>query len=455
MTSAVSVDAVYAQAFGAVQMGQRQEAVRVVAEAMSHAVHRGSYSTLQQLAQVAKALLPGDPWLGCARLYAQAVADNAQAAALRDASAAWVDLARPEVVAMPPRGQHERPRLAYLVSQPHHDALLAAVLAAHDPGAVEVHLLAREAWPGMPRHVQQHDLGDPQWVAHCKALDLDLIVDTAGLQPFAGQFEVVQALLGRLGRLQAGWMGCLASSGGVFDCLLADEVSVAPGEESDFSEKVVRLEGGQWCWQPPASAPPVASAPFRTQGHLTLGVVGRGLRQGPQFLATLVAVMAAVPTLRLRVIGHAGDDRAQREAIVQTLALQGIGSERVGFDPWASREGYWRWLGEVDLVLDTCPASGGLSLLDTLWMGVPVMTYPGKVLGSRQAASVLTALGLGQWVAKNPDDLVLLVRKTASDLVRLQASRLVMREMFALSPLLNGERVARQIEALARQAHNA
>ncbi|TAG26373.1 MAG: hypothetical protein EAZ37_09140 [Burkholderiales bacterium] len=473
---AFGVDAIFGRALAALQAGQPQEAALTLQDALSDAVHNRGYGELQQLAQMAAGLLPGDAWLGCAGLYAAALADHAQPAALLAQARAWLESTRAsfvesaQVTNEPVRAEpveafrqaqgervyrfnkscNTKPKLAYLVSQPHHHQLLSAVIAAHDTSAVEVHVFADQAWPGLPGHVKRHALNAANLAATCQANQIDVVVDTGGLQPFAGQYAVIEQLLRRIAPVQVGWLGCLASSGGVFDVLLADDVSVPPGAEAHFSEQVVRLAGGQWCWTPPSSAPAVTAAPCLTRGHVTVGVVGRSLRLGPQFLSTLTQVMAGEPTLRVCFIGKVCGDEAQRANIVAMLAARGVTTDRLSFAPWDTREGYWHWLATVDVVLDTCPASGGLSLLDALWMGVPVVTCVGATMGSRQAASVLTAMGIGQWIAKNSTDLTRLTLALLQCKSELHASRLAMRGRFQQSPLLSGQRIALQIEAMVR-----
>jgi predicted O-linked N-acetylglucosamine transferase (SPINDLY family) len=230
---------------------------------------------------------------------------------------------------------------------------------------------------------------------------------------------------------------------------------VPPGDEAYFSERVVRLTGGQWCWSPPLLAPAVAAAPCLASGYVTLGVVGRSLRLGPQFLTTLAAVMAGDPTLRVCFIGKVCGDQGQRLDIEALLSARGVATDRVSFAPWTTRAGYWYWLATVDVVLDTCPASGGLSLLDALWMGVPVVTCLGTTSGSRQAASVLTSIGLDRWVAKDPSHMVQRTLGLTHYPPNLQAARLAMRERLQQSPLLNGQRVARQIEKMVHRETKA
>ena len=47
--------------------------------------------------------------------------------------------------------------------------------------------------------------------------------------------------------------------------------AVLPGEEQYFSEKVVRLQGTRFCYEPVPYAPDVAPLPCRKNGWITFG----------------------------------------------------------------------------------------------------------------------------------------------------------------------------------------
>ena len=59
--------------------------------------------------------------------------------------------------------------------------------------------------------------------------------------------------------------------------------------------------------------------------------------------------------------------------------------------------------GEVDVALDPMPYSGGLTTLEALWMGVPVVTLPGRRFCARHSLSHVTVLGYPEWAASDPD----------------------------------------------------
>jgi GT2 family glycosyltransferase/glycosyltransferase involved in cell wall biosynthesis len=109
------------------------------------------------------------------------------------------------------------------------------------------------------------------------------------------------------------------------------------------------------------------------------------------------------------------------------------------------------WFARIDVVLDSFPGNGGLSLLDPLWMGVPVVTLAGRWAGARQGASILTALDLPQWVAETEGDFCNTAVALASDSQTRLAHRNTLRGRIKQSPLTDGLRVALQIEKICTQ----
>ena len=61
---------------------------------------------------------------------------------------------------------------------------------------------------------------------------------------------------------------------------------------------------------------------------------------------------------------------------------------------------------EVDISLDPFPFCGHISSLESLWMGVPVITLEGQTAFGRVTGSFLHLLGLNNLIAKTPEEYV-------------------------------------------------
>ena len=106
--------------------------------------------------------------------------------------------------------------------------------------------------------------------------------------------------------------------------------------------------------------------------------------------------------------------------------------------------------GEVDIALDPFPYAGGISTLEALWMGVPVVTLKGAAAGHRASAAILSVLGLNEWIAETPREYLDIVRARAQDIQQLQMLRMGLRQRLACSPVANAEIYVRAVEVAYR-----
>ena len=107
--------------------------------------------------------------------------------------------------------------------------------------------------------------------------------------------------------------------------------------------------------------------------------------------------------------------------------------------------------GEVDIALDSFPFNGGMTTLEALWMGVPVLTIAGDTIVSRQTVSALANIGLDAQLAfADVDAYVAGAVALAKDPNRLAELRQQLRPRMAASPLRQSEHFVRDLEALYR-----
>ena len=84
-------------------------------------------------------------------------------------------------------------------------------------------------------------------------------------------------------------------------------------------------------------------------------------------------------------------------------------------------------------------------------MGVPVISLAGSMSVSRQGVRFLRNVGLDDLLACSPEQYVRIATNLAGDLPRLAALRSALRERISRSPVLDGRRLTRDLEAAYRE----
>ena len=137
-----------------------------------------------------------------------------------------------------------------------------------------------------------------------------------------------------------------------------------------------------------------------------------------------------------------------QSALEAAARARGIGPERLCFAPMLPLDQHLSRLACADLYLDTWPCNAHTTAGEALWVGVPVVTVIGETFAQRVAASLLHQVGLDELVCSDEASYVDTVAALAQDSAKLAAVRDRLRKGCDAGPLFDGERFARDIEAM-------
>ena len=133
------------------------------------------------------------------------------------------------------------------------------------------------------------------------------------------------------------------------------------------------------------------------------------------------------------------------------MGAKGIAGHRLEFiGGMLSQDAYYHLHDRMDLYLDPFPYASHTTGLDALWMGVPLITLAGQRDVGRSGVFLLTHAGLPELIAQTPRQYVQLAVTLAHDLPGLAAIRGTLRERVRQSPLMDGPRYTRHVEAAYR-----
>ena len=233
------------------------------------------------------------------------------------------------------------------------------------------------------------------------------------------------------------------------DYFFADPVLVPEEERRYFAEEVIDLPCCV-CYEAPPYAPQVSALPVLAGNPFTFGCVNRIEKISERSLGHWARILAAVPGSRLLLKEQKLDDPGIRARLLARLQSHGIAADRVSVLGKSSHAEHLGTYHQVDLALDPFPHGGGVSSMEALWMGVPVVTLLGSTIASRLSASILTRLDMHDWIACSDDEYVLKAAGRAADLPRLARIREGLRPRLAGSAVGDVRGYTRSVEATYR-----
>lgn len=231
--------------------------------------------------------------------------------------------------------------------------------------------------------------------------------------------------------------------------IIADPIVVPEEDEIFYSEKVLRLA----CYQPNDRKRVVASEPLSREGA---GLPADGFvycclngcqKLTPEVFASWLTILRQVPDSVFWLLsGGAETDKRLR----QLAANGGIAAERLIFAEKMPNPQHLARYQLADLFLDNSPYGAHTTASDAMWMGVPVLTYPGKTFASRVCASLVHAAGLGDLVCDSENSYVARAIALGKDRAPIETLKARLLSSRSSSRLFDTPALVRDLEELFR-----
>jgi predicted O-linked N-acetylglucosamine transferase (SPINDLY family) len=277
--------------------------------------------------------------------------------------------------------------------------------------------------------------------------EIDILVDLAG---HTNKTRVVLFGL-KPAPIEVEWIGYFGTTGlPSMDYLMLDPVSAPEGADRWYVERLVRLPYGRFCYKPPAFEIPVADPPSLTKGFVTFGCFNNVAKLSAGALDLWAEILRATPEARLVLKWKSMSEESVRRRLRESFTSRGVAESRVELRGQSSYEQMLREYNDIDIALDPFPFGGATTSCEALWMGVPVMTWPGDRLASRQTLGFLVEMGFAELAAASREDYVARAVALAKDKARLRDIRHALRPAMEAAAFCDGPRFTRTLEQAYR-----
>lgn len=289
-----------------------------------------------------------------------------------------------------------------------------------------------------------HGWSSERLVSQIRDDRVDILVDLKGHTEHAR----MDVLARRPAPVQVSYLGYPGTTGASFmDYVIGDRIVTPIEHAADYTETIVQLPG---CYQVNDQERRIATPPSRHVLGLPPDAVviccfNQAYKINPDVFDAWAAILKRSPRAVLWLLARSNEDAVianlRREA-----TLRGIDASRVVFASSRPNAEYLGLYTHAQLFVDTWPYNGHTTTSDALWAGCPVVTMIGDTFAGRVAASVLTAVGLPELVARDTTEYVDIACALAADPERCAALRRYLEDRGRSSALFDVDRTTRDLE---------
>jgi glycosyltransferase involved in cell wall biosynthesis len=330
------------------------------------------------------------------------------------------------------------------------DALALSVFAHHDPERFRIVGYSPFVETGFVQrhfdvfHGATQDYDDRTFADMVRADGVDIFVELSGLS----HFHRYGAMALRAAPIQANYVNHLGTTQiANVDYIIGDEITFPVESDMYCSEEIWRLPDCFLAYHyEDMEMPELAPPPSMEKPYITFGSFGGPFKLNRECLDLWAAVLCAVPNSRFLMQNPGMNNGSNADYIVQKFRERGVDPERITVLGGTDRDSNLKNYGLMDISLDSWPYCGGNSLAEALWQGVPVVTLTGIRATAAYGASLVTAAGLSDLVARSPSEFVSIAAQLAADTDRLKSLRYDLRGMMRANGLSDPGRVARSLE---------
>lgn len=241
--------------------------------------------------------------------------------------------------------------------------------------------------------------------------------------------------------IQISWYNHAATTGmPAITHVTTDDVSIIDSDLPYFTEQVYRKKGFYGAVALRGLFKDInPSPPHLRNGYVTFGCLGSTHKITQYAIRLWSEVLKKVPDSRMLIKGGALQFTGHREAFLQQFEANGIDRKRIITQGPSKHEDMLQAFQEIDIMLDTFPSTGGTTMFEALWNGIPPITLRGNRWVERTGSAILTTLGRTELIALTPEEFVEKAVALANSSDRIAAYRKDLRPQMSASSLTNVE----------------
>lgn len=280
--------------------------------------------------------------------------------------------------------------------------------------------------------------------------EIDILVDLDSLTSY-GNCAILSL---KPAPIQVTWLGYDATGFPGVDYFIADNYVLPESAQDYYTEKIWRLPenyigiDGFTIGTPTISR---ESLDIPDDGIIYFSSQ-TGLKRNPHNIRLQLQIIKQVPNSYFLLKSHRTNYQDLQDFITPIAEEEGVDLKYLRFLPSADIDMEHRAnLAIANIVLDTYPYNGATTTLETLWMGIPLVTRVGEQFAARNSYTMMMNVGVTEGLAWSDEEYVEWGVRLGKDEKLRQEIVWKLRKSRQTSPLWNGKKFARKMEDAYQQ----
>ena len=182
----------------------------------------------------------------------------------------------------------------------------------------------------------------------------------------------------------------------------------------------------------------VENLPCSTNNYITFGCFNNSSKISDAVIETWSEILLKINNSKLMMKAPSDDAEIAQKYILKKFNNYNIDSSRILFSPRVkARKDHYKMYNRIDISLDTFPYTGVTTSIESIWMGVPVLTLRGTNFVSRCGESLNSNLGMLEFIAKDKSDYINKAITISKNKEKLSLIRKSLRKNVLNSPLFD------------------
>jgi predicted O-linked N-acetylglucosamine transferase (SPINDLY family) len=279
--------------------------------------------------------------------------------------------------------------------------------------------------------------------------EVDILVDLDSIT----SKQICSVMMMKPAPIQVTWLGSDASGVPAIDYFIADQYVLPDTSQDYYTSKIWRLphtyiavDGFE------ASVPTLRRCQLNIPNDAVVFFSSQtGYKRHRKIVHLQMKILREVPDSFFLVRGLS-DGNSVKTFFTEIAEQEGVSCKRLRFLPiFPSEEIHRANLQIADVVLDTYPYNGATTTLETLWMGIPLVTRVGEQFAARNSYAFMKNVGITEGIAWTDEEYIEWGIRLGTDESLRQKVAWQLRQSRHTSPLWDAEQFTCEMEDAYQQ----